>query len=367
MSKKAIMDAKEFSKALDQVCKILRKMAIPILEEVCVRFADGRCTLTATDMETWLTKELPAQGDAFSFVFHHTKDIAKACRHFTGDLVIEVSERDAEEHRLRLYIRCGGRTAEFDAWTVGDYPVQPKVEEQMTFQTNAAALLARVERVRYAVRKPSPDGYRRDLCCIQFEKDRIFSLDSCRAACDTDASLVVPLPFMVDSTALVHLNQFGDQEVHICIGARYVQITDKATSLYIYRVEAPPFDMGSAVPKKFVEEICVSPREFLQELAYLKEFTQKAYRPVVRFQGGKLSMSVPNGMFTTHVAAEGKSEIVFGFDLRYMTDALRQFKGEDRIRMKISGARGPIILEADGRGDFALVLPVRLKREEAAA
>lgn len=77
-------------------------------------------------------------------------------------------------------------------------------------------------------------------------------------------------------------------------------------------------------------------------------------------------MSDPNGTFATHVAVEGKSETAFGFDLCYMKDALRQFKSEERIRMKISGALGPIILEDDGHGDFALVLPTRLKCEEAA-
>lgn len=60
---RAVVDAKEFSHAMSKISKILKKCAIPILEEVCLRIQNGRCTLTATDLETWLTAELPASGD----------------------------------------------------------------------------------------------------------------------------------------------------------------------------------------------------------------------------------------------------------------------------------------------------------------
>ena len=44
-----------------------------------------------------------------------------------------------------------------------------------------------------------------------------------------------------------------------------------------------------------------------------------------------------------------------------MTDAMEQFKKEPSVAMKVStGSLGPIIIEAQGRGDRALVMPVRL-------
>lgn len=52
---RAVIDAKEFSHAMSKISKILKKCAIPILEEVCLQIQNGRCTLTATDLETWLT------------------------------------------------------------------------------------------------------------------------------------------------------------------------------------------------------------------------------------------------------------------------------------------------------------------------
>ena len=55
---RAVIDAKEFSHAMSKISKILKKCAIPILEEVCLQIQNGRCTLTATDLETWLIQKL---------------------------------------------------------------------------------------------------------------------------------------------------------------------------------------------------------------------------------------------------------------------------------------------------------------------
>lgn len=48
MVRKAVVDAKTFSSALDQVSKVLRKSSIPVLAEALVSISDGQCTLTAT-------------------------------------------------------------------------------------------------------------------------------------------------------------------------------------------------------------------------------------------------------------------------------------------------------------------------------
>ena len=71
--------------------------------------------------------------------------------------------------------------------------------------------------------------------------------------------------------------------------------------------------------------------------------------------------------YQTSIRLEGSSKIEIGFSLNLMADALRQFKGVPRVRMKLRTPVSPILLEADGRSDCALVLPVRLKAPMAAA
>ena len=104
---RAVVDAKEFSHAMSKISKILKKCAIPILEEVCLRIQNGRCTLTATDLETWLTAELPASGDDMFFVFRKTKDILRTCSHFAGELTMEFSETQSGSKKVgRVLLRC---------------------------------------------------------------------------------------------------------------------------------------------------------------------------------------------------------------------------------------------------------------------
>ena len=77
-------------------------------------------------------------------------------------------------------------------------------------------------------------------------------------------------------------------------------------------------------------------------------------------------MAAASGSYSTEVQIDGESSIRFGFNLSYMVDALRQFRGEPAVKMKVSSSAAPIVLEAEGRGDFAMVLPVQSRRTAAA-
>lgn len=145
MQKKATIDAKAFSEGLDQVSKALQKSSYPALSEVSVRVEDGVCILTATDLDTWLIKRIPAQGDDLAFVFTRTREVAKACRLFDGNLVLELEEISSEKNKeWRLFMRCGSRAAQFDVMDPEMYPVYPSFEAESSFSVNAAALYARL-------------------------------------------------------------------------------------------------------------------------------------------------------------------------------------------------------------------------------
>ena len=366
MSVKSTVDAKAFSEALRKVSKVLKNCGIPCLNEVHVRFTGEKCVLTGTDLETWLTTELPARGDEFAFVLCRTKDVERACRHFDGGLTLELSESGDVRHRqLRLHLYCGSRGGEFDAQPPEDYPEMDQMEVQTELAVNTASLLERVERVRYATLAPG-DHVRASSTCVQFSGHRVFALDGCRVACDTDKSVSFPQPFLATGESLSYLKLLDGEQTTIQMGKRHIRFSDGGRSIRVRAVESEIFNLDQAIPKDCREEFYVSPREFLQELAYLKEIAPDTNRPYVRFCGGELSMSVLVHRYHTAVQVEGRSEIVFGFDLRHMKDALRQFRKEDRVKIKVASEFSPLVIEAEGRGDFAMVCPVRLRDELAA-
>lgn len=148
---------------------MLKKSALPILEEIAVSVKDGRCTLAATDMDTWLAAELPACGDDLSFVFQRTKDVMKACAHFEGELALSLDTEDKKNWKLELC--CGQRAATFTAASREDYPECRTVENDASLRVNAAELFRSVERVRYAVQRADPSTNPKAACTVSRQQD----------------------------------------------------------------------------------------------------------------------------------------------------------------------------------------------------
>lgn len=164
--RRIVVDARAFSDAMAKVSRVLKKSPLPILGEICVSVRDGICTLTATDLETWITARLPVQGDDLTFVFNRTKDVMKALAHMDGELVMELTERaenSKEPQKLRLY--CAQRLAEYEVSSIKDYPEMVMVEADKVFRANAEHLLESIERVRYHLSlNADTDQYRCNLC-----------------------------------------------------------------------------------------------------------------------------------------------------------------------------------------------------------
>ena len=191
---------------------------------------------------------------------------------------------------------------------------------------------------------------------------RIASIDTLVSICN----VLSVSPCLLLGDALTHLRAFGENEVAVQIGAHKVCFSDETLKLYVRRYGVDTYDPDAAIPKVYREVITVQTDELLRELTYLKECVGSCTFPYVRFAGQELSMNVPSGRFTTRVSMVGRGDLTIGFNLRYMLDALKQFRKEPTVRIKLSGPYTPIVVEAEGRSDFALVLPVRLRDEMAA-
>ena len=152
----------------------------------------------------------------------------------------------------------------------------------------------------------------------------------------------------------------------MAIGTYKVSFSSDALKLIVRRYGADTFDLDDALPKTYQEVITVRTDEMIREVTYLKGCAGNAAAPYVRFAGEELSVNLPAGYFATNVSLSGRGELTIGFDLHYMLEALKQFRKEPEVRLKLSGRYSPIMIEAEGRSDFALVLPVRLREESAA-
>ena len=354
------VDAAAFYKAMTALLDIPAKSPVKVLQEIKVEFTADRCTLSATDFGTWLSVTIPASGDSFDFVFQNSASIQKVCRYFTGQLELELS---GQRKSQIITMRCGDKGGKFPVYEAEDCPTWPEFEAKQSYTANAAALLACVKQVKYAVdlrsTRPEYQG-------VLFQNKHIWAVEGHRAACCDDGGLSVEKPFTVAVPALEQLKVFGAADIQISVADNWVLFQNEHVRLLAKRIlNVTPITYESVVPQKWNEEFCFHRKDFVQALKYLLACVGKADKPYVRFENGLLNLRAKDCLYKAAVSISAESSIIFGFDARFMLDALTQFEKQELVTMRLTSPLGAILLVAGSSS--AIVLPVRLKEEQKAA
>ena len=357
---KNTVDAAAFYKAMTALMDIPAKSSIRALREIKVAFDANQCVLSATDLNTWMSVTLPASGDSFDFVFRNSASIQKVCRHFDGELELELQQRGDEAF---LTMRSGSKGGEFPVYDTKDCPVWPEFEVKQTYTANAAKILACVKQVKYAVdlrnTRPEYQG-------VLFQNKHIWAVEGHRAGCCDDGGLDVEKPFTVGVSALEQLKAFGDADMQISVAEAWVLFRNEQVRLLAKRIPNDlPLTYERVVPQNWNEEFCFHRKDFVQALKYLLACIGKTDKPYVRFDNGALTLRTKECLYKAVVSISAESSIIFGFDARFMLDALTQFEKQDLVTMRLTSPLGAILLVAGNSS--AIVLPVRLKEEQKAA
>lgn len=354
------VDAAAFYKAMTALMDVPAKSPVKVLQEIKVKFTAERCTLSATNFNTWLSVTIPASGDSFDFVFQNSASIQKVCRHYDGTLELELFRRGDEPF---LTMRSGSKGGEFPVYDTLDCPAWPEFEAEQTYTANAAKILACVKQVKYAVdlrsTRPEYQG-------VLFQNKHIWAVEGHRAACCDDGGLSIEKPFTVAVPALEHLKVFGNTDIQIDVNERCVTFRNEWIRLTAHCVSnASLLSYEEIIPQNWKEEVRFHQKDFVQALKYLRACAGKSSKAYVRFDSGILTLRTAECCYKAVVPIDPESSIIFGFDIRYMLDALTQFEKQDLVTMRLTSPLGAISLIASNSS--AIVLPVRLKEEQKAA
>ncbi len=354
------VDAAAFYKAMTALMEVTSKSSIEVLREIKAEFTGDQCVLSAADLDTWMSVTITAVGDSFDLVFRNSANIQKVCRYFTGQLELELS---GQRKSQIITMRCGDKGGKFPVYEAEECPTWPEFEAKQSYTANAANILKCVKQVKYAVdlrsTRPEYQG-------VLFQNKHIWAVEGRRAACCDDGGLSVEKPFTVAVPALEHLKVFGNTDIQIDVNERCVTFRNEWIRLTAHCVpNATPLIYENIVPQKWKEEFCFHRKDFVQALKYLLACIGKTDKPYVRFENGLLTLRAKDCLYKAAVSISAESSIVFGFDARYMLDALTQFEKQDLVTMRLTSPLGAILLIAGNSS--AIVLPVRLKEEQKAA
>ncbi len=349
--------AQDFADALSRVMKLAaRRSPVPILEQVKVAFTGTSCTLTATDLEQWGVIELPAEGDDFSFVLGNAKEVLKMLDKQTEPLYVTFTP---DEKLPKVKLVCGRRESQFFVEPAEDYPVMPSEDAVQTYHADSGELLEKVGAVSYAASIHAES--RPVMSAVSFLGREIYCVDGYRMAVVDNDQMEAAKPFLVPVWMFKGWRAlFPAGVITLSVGKRYLQVTQNGVTALFRLLEGESLRPQNVFPTSCRERYRVSPKEYARELTYLSSFvTQPVHQPVA-FRAGRLSVMTANGEYSGKINVEGTAEIVYGFQVHYMLEAMKSFGDQERVIVEVSHPNGPIVLRADD-GRKTLVLPMHLK------
>lgn len=354
---RATVTAIEFAEAMKKVSGICKKSPIPVLNQVCVEFTGNTCRLTATDLAVWLSAEITACGNAFTFCFGNVAAVTRACQYYSGVLELELLD-DGENKRICM--SCEDKESVFPVFSADLFPVRPNEDAAETYEANAKELLSRVKSIQYAANICDD---RQGLNGVCFEKDRLWCIDGYRLAISRSDALQIKTPFVLPVPAMQYLRLLGESACSLKVGSRYVTVSSENLSISIRRVENfIRISVEKAVPSTFAEEYQINVSQFQQAVTYLLECAAGMDRPYAVFDYGRIILHRKDSEHSAKLDVQGDCDCQYGFDLRYMKDALRQFEKETSVTVSIGDEYTPILLSGSG-SNTALIVPIRMKNE----
>ncbi len=360
---KSTVDAQAFYNALSTVHKFAHRSVIPQLEEVKADFLPDRCVLTASDLDQWVSIEIPASGSAFSLVFSYTKELVKMSRTLSGEMEISL-EPGAKENEHRVSILCLNRQSTLGTYSADDFPECPAVEPVSSYTADAEKLLGRIASVRYAADEKSERSAVRG---VRFLEDQVFCVDGYRMAVSVDPALCAQEPFVLPVKTFKHWAAlFSSGTLTLDIGKKYVRISGGGVTQVVRLLEQDGLIPKNVVPSSHRERYLVSPKNFGKELSYLSEFIKTPARQPVAFTRGRLYVESNAGAFSTEVGFGCESQTDICFNVRHLLEAVKNLEQYESISLELSSPYAPMVLRAD-EFNYAIVLPMRPGKYHQAA
>ena len=318
----------------------------PILDCCLIQAANGTMSVTGFNLDLGITVTAPA-------VVETEGAVALPYRLLAG----LVSRMDADQ---AVTLHDGGLTASSGSYGLAvqdaaDYPAMPAVEAP-------SAELALSAGVRACMNAASTDASKALLQGIHLANGHMEATDGhrlMRYAVDLPAGIDLVLP-----ASTMRLLQ--DHTVTIAhAGGQAVITTDDNITIYSRILDGTYPDITKLIPTTFEHVITIDRHRFTRALERVALIAE-AHNSVVKLTATPGSLTITaeadanNGkeLLTTDGTATG----TWAFNVHYLLDGLKAFKGHDAVTLSANAATTPVVLTPAGvDGVTYLVMPVQIK------
>jgi DNA polymerase-3 subunit beta len=340
-----------------------RSGTLPVLSGVRLDVADGRLTVTGTDLELTIRLSVPVHVDKEGSAVVPARlvgDIVKALPPGAVDVTVTDDEMSISAGRSQFAVR---------PLSLSDYPAQA--------ETDAAPVTLSSQQVgdalRQVVRAASTDDARAVLTGVLMASEddglKMVATDSYRLAVrDLPQStlLAAGQKVLVPGRALAELQRVltADAELSVRLGAREAVFEVGGTRLSTRLIEGEYPNYRNLLPSSYPNRLTVGREALLEALRRVKILAQDS-TPVRLALGGDtlrltaITQDVGNAHEEVDATYEG-TEMTVAFNPDYLTSGVEAVEG-DEVTLSTLDPMKPAVLRGVGHDEYLyLLMPVRV-------
>lgn len=369
------------TKLLSRACQAVARAAatkavVPALEGIKIDVKDGNAAFCGYNLELGITTALKSSGECQdgSIVLDAKMlcNMAKKMPDFLTTI--------ATDEKGIAAISSGESKFEVVGIPAGEFPELPKVDEKSDITIAQPTLKDMIQQTIYAVAqsdaKPVHTGAQFTVSDGELTVVGVdgYRLAICKEAIDYSGT---PFDFVVPKNALSEISKLlsngADDTASISVGTRHAAFTVGDYTVFTRLLEGEFLNWKDAIPKECSTSLKVDTKSFKESVERVGlMISDKLRSPIVaNFSSTDgvitVSSNTAVGRASDSISAEiSGADVKIGFNNKYLTDALSHAEC-DEVRLQLNGPLSPmVVLPDDGDSFLFLVLPVRMKSEDAA-
>jgi DNA polymerase-3 subunit beta len=340
-----------------------RSGTLPVLSGVRLDVADGRLTVTGTDLELTIRLSVPVHVDKEGSAVVPARlvgDIVKALPPGAVDITVTDDEMSISAGRSQFSVR---------PLSLSDYPAQTETDSApVTLSSQEVG-----DALRQVVRAASTDDARAVLTGVLMTSEdeglKMVATDSYRLAVrdlPQSSMLAIGQKVLVPGRALAELQRVltTDSELSVRLGQREAVFEVGGTRLSTRLIEGEYPNYRNLLPSSYPNRLTVGREALLEALRRVKILAQDS-TPVRLALGGDtlrltaITQDVGNAHEEVDASYEG-TEMTVAFNPDYLTAGVEAVEG-DEVTLSTLDPMKPAVLRGVGHDEYLyLLMPVRV-------
>ena len=344
------------------------RAATQALSGVLLTAADGKVTLTATDLDLGLRTAVDAEVESEGQVLLPGRLFAEVARSL-ADSAVEIETREAERD---VEIRSGSSSFHLRTLPAEDFPKLPEPGEETALKIPAPALGASIDLV---ARAASRDDMRPVLTGVfvsgSGSEMTMVATDSYRLAVkrtELEAELGGEIEANIPARALRELGRIlsteSAEEAAVTLLPNQAVFEAGSILLTTRLIDGQFPNYRQLLPESYEHDVRLPRSEFLDVVRRVSQLAQRNAPLRLSFQPGELTVAaetpdVGDATETMPAAFEGEA-LEIGFNPEFLREGIESVEGDEVMLRLISPLRPGLMQPVDNEDFRYLVMPIRL-------